>query len=378
MPSELPEIPEDKKQLVLEMAEKNDIGTIARAIFGDVTATGKIIDGRSNEAKAIKVLLAGEGIKPLTVEDISVPKEIILTEEQKAQIESLIPKFPNGNVVELAKIIFGVQYLNPASSHVRAVREHYRTIYPDGLNMSEEPVDEREWKPPVSLAALVGMVNRFVIPSGSRKPFNPSSLKPNERKWLESLMRYIRVYRFRYVASELSKQVDRDLFISTFVRWAYDKPDLTEIEVDQMISAAEETVNIASIGRDIRRIERMHEDIVSGNVTDENGRRVKLSQADVELINNIRTKHDASKKQLKDLMSKLETARSEREKERKDRYTSIIDLLEPWQKDSEFRDRMLQAGIEEKEEDKREVERMSGVEEIIALISGQSKEEAQR
>lgn len=383
MPIELPDLNEEQKALALKYCAEDDLGAIARRCFGEIDpATNLRIDGRSSYAKAVKAYLAGEGKTVRTTVKELVQPGLELSEDQKRQIEALAPKMREGGSAELARIVWNDPSLTPLHKETRLVRNHMKEVYPEGLDMSEDPVEEREWTPPISLQNLVGLVNTFVVQGDNRKTYNSTNLKPSERKCLESLMRYMRKYKIRYVASRLLKRVDRDLFLSTFICWAHDKPDLTEIEQDQTIMAAEEMVNIASIGRDIQRIERMHDDIMAGNVVNEEGRKVRLTQNDVEAINNIRTKHDASKKQLKDLMDRLEESRSERDKERRDRYVSISDILEAFQKNTDltgngpFRDTLLAGGKAEKEEDAKEVERLTALEEAIALISGQSKEEA--
>jgi hypothetical protein len=84
-------------------------------------------------------------------------------------------------------------------------------------------------------------------------------------------------------------------------------------------------------------------------------------------------------KNLRDLMSELEESRAGREEGRLKKFTSILDLLNLWQSnENDFRTKMLESGKQEKAEDAAEVEKLSGVEELVALISGQTKDEARR
>ncbi len=383
--SDIPELNDEQKTLCLEHCAAKDLGELARLCFGETDPeTGLRIDGRTQYAKAIKALLAGEGkTVRTTAHHVIVQPDLALSEDQKRQIEQLAPKMREGGSAELTRIVWGDPTLGPLSKQARLTRTYMKEVYPEGINISEEPVEDKEWKAPISIVALIGLVNQYVLQSDNRKTYNHVSLRPSEKKCLEALMRYMRDYKIRYVASEMVKKVDRELFLSTFICWAYDKPDLTAIELSQMILGAEEMVNISSIGRDIRRIERMHDEIMAGNVVDDNGKKVRLTQNEVEAINNIRTKHDAAKKQLKDLMDRLEESRSKRDKERRERHLTVADLLEAFQKNTEltqgngaFRDTLLAGGVEEKTGDAVEVERLSALEEAIALISGQSKEEA--
>ncbi len=254
-----------------------------------------------------------------------------------------------------------------------------KEVWPDSFNAaSEEPVTETAYSPPVTLSVLIGMVNSFVSTGDARKTYNGNTLKISEERQLKALMSYLRVFRFKYVASQYEKQVDRDLFISTFVRWAHDKPDLTAIEVDQMIGAADETVNLAQISRSIQRIDKMQEDIMDagGEIEEEGGKKRKFSMTDVEMINGIRTKHDQAKGRLEKLMSTLEDSRSKRIGQRDLRNNSILNLFDAWRDDPEWRADLIEIGRREKEEDATEARRLRDMDDVIALISGQTLEEA--
>lgn len=368
------ELNEDQKKIVLENYATKSIPEIVPLVF-----PGSKADSRTAEGKAIKAFLAGIKLQAKTTSDAAAsikPNEVILTDEQKKKIEEMAPRVrKKGGALEVARILFNDSELTALHKPARAVFAYLKKVYPQGIDITDEPVEDTQWEPPNTLTALVGLVNDFVQKHDNSRTYNLTGIKPSERRCLEQLMVYMRAYRFKYVASQYDKKVDRELFLSTFIRWTHTKPDLTEIEVDQMISAAEETVNIAQIGRSIQRIDKMHEEIAAGEVFDDNGKKVKLGMADVELIGSVRTKYDMAKKRLQSLMDVLETARSERIKGQQQRVASVWDLLEPWMKDEGFRNRMLEAGEQEKLDDAAEVERLSGVEELVALISGQTKEE---
>ncbi len=375
------EMTPERRALALEHCATMDLGSIARLCFGETDTEGRRIDGRHLAARAVRAFLAGEGKEVSIAGDQRVPNTP-LSDEQKKMIEELAPRMREGGSLELARIVWNDPTLTPLHKQARVVRDYMKEVYPEGVNMSEEPVEDKEWKPPVSVNALVSLVNTYVAQSDTRKTYNAAALKPTERKCLNALMIYMRSFKMKVATSKYDKEIDRGLFLSSFIRWTHDKPDLTQIEQDQFILAAEEIVNIMQIDRSLQRIDKMQEEITLGLVTDENGKRVKLGMTDVELINAVRTKHETAKKRLESLMKNLETARSDREKERKDRYVSVVDILDAWAKNADImgngplRDRWLEAGKEEKAEDAAEVERLSALEEMVALISGQTKDEA--
>ncbi len=375
MPYEIWTLTEEQKAIVLANYEKLAIAQIVPMVFPEAKP-----DSRTTEGRSIKAFLAGEGKKTLSVETAAIKKgEYILSEEQKRLIEEMAPRMKkDGGSLELARMVCNDQTLTSLHMPARAVYAYMKEVYPEGINMAEEPVEDVQWQPPVTMSHLVGLVNTFVQQSDNSKTYNLNLIKPQERKCLEQMMIYMRVYAFKYVASTFDKRVDRDLFLSTFIRWTHTKPDLTEIEVDQMINAAAETVNIAQMGREIEEVRNYHELIRRGEITNELGKVVRYGMAQVEEINGLRTKWDQSKGRLKELMKTLETARSERLKGIQQKYASVWDLLEPWMKDEKTRNILIEAGIQEKEDDAKEVERLSGLEVLIALVSGQTKEEGRR
>lgn len=343
-------------------------------------------DLRTTEGRTLKAFMAGENIpfeRPLelVVEKPKVDPTEILTEEHKRKIEELAPRIrKDGGALELARMLFDNPKLTALNREAKAVFAYLRQIDPDAILNNDEPVEDKNYVPPTSIIHLMGIANNFLKTGSGTKIYSPNSLGPNEKKCLEKLLSYMSVYRFIYLASQYERKVDRDLFISTFIRWAHDKPDLTEIDIDKMISAAEETTNITQIARTIQRIDKLHEEIMqAGGVITENGVTRKFGANDVELLNTVRTKYDTAKKNLRDLMSELEESRAEREEGRNKKFTSILDLLNLWQSnENDFRTKMLESGKQEKAEDAAEVEKLSGVEELVALISGQTKDEARR
>ena len=56
-------------------------------------------------------------------------------------------------------------------------------------------------------------------------------------------------FRFNHQINNYETQNDRDLFESSFIRYTYDKPDLTQEEVDQYIVLSSEVVISANIQR---------------------------------------------------------------------------------------------------------------------------------
>ena len=357
------QLTEEQKKLVLAHWDKEDIASLAQRAFGN-----KTLDGRTPEAFAVKAFLAGENIviKPSRPPPIG-PLE--LTEEQRKKIDELAPQVTSS--VELARMVFNDPTIKNLDRTWRTVYNYYKTICPAGVVVSEEPVEELEYIPPVSAQVLAGQVNEYV-PTGdvSRRLYNWGKLKTSEERQLRALMSYVRTFGFKYRAGQYQRQMDRTLFISTFFRFTHDKPDLTAEEVDQYIAAASETVNITQIERQLQRIEVMMEDILNGDA-ESRGRFMPM----VELINTTRGKLDQSKKTLQSAIESLVGTRNKRVHEQGQRSSSVLNLFEAFQKDKQMRDDIYDLGIKEKLEDTREVGRIRDFDDVVAIIAGQTEEE---
>jgi len=369
MAENIPTLTDAQKQIVATNYATVELGAMVPLVFGP----DKPADVRSPEAKAIKMYLAGEKLEVKTAATPYAAK-VVLTEEQKDMVRKLHERVEK--TLELTQMVFGDTSIKQLSQPYRAVYAYRKECFPSGIKTVDEPVEDDEYTPPSTLTELCRIVNTYVTTGDHRNAYNPANLKVAEERCLRALMGYLRVYGLKYTATSFKQRVDRDLFLSTFIRWTHTKPDLTEIEVDQMISAATETVNIAQMGREIEVVKQYHQAIIDGEEIDSNGKKRRFGQADVEQINGLRTKHDQSKGRLKQLMEALEQVRSKRIDAMKERNASILNLLDEWMKDEQKRKDIIDMGIQEKDEDKREVGRLRDLDELTALISGQSEEEA--
>ncbi len=359
----------DSQKALVQANYKMKIGELTSLVF-----PGAKPDGRTTEGRSVQAYIATMG-ETITTHHTPIGNQE-LTAEQKAMIDALLKEGRVKSSIEMAKLVFPGVVVKNLSREWRAVYAYAKERYPDSFSITEEPVMDAQYEPPDRMQALIGIVNTYVMTGDvNRKTYNPNTLKVSDERNLKALMNYMRVYRFKYVASTYEKQVDRDLYISTFIRWSHNKSDLTEMEVDQMISAASETVNIAQMEREIQQTKKYQESIMAGEVVDENGKTKRFGMTDVEMINGIRTKHDQAKGRLKILMEGLEEARSKRLTQREER-NGWANFFDAWMNDPEWRANMIGIGNREKEEDKAEVKKIIDMDDVIALITGMSEEEA--
>ena len=367
MPHKLLPLTDEQKALIRELYPKDDLGLVARKVFNNPDATGQTTEGLT-----VKAFLAGEGlvsgVQPLKTTATPLGRTM-LDDNQRKQIEELSGKIDN--LLEISRIVYHDPNLKQLSKEYRAVYNYYKSVYPKGIDATEELVDEEEFNPPTTMPALIGLVNDCVPSGDARRTYNWGSLKVGEERQLRRLMSYLRGMLFRCKAYELKKKMDRNLYVSTFVRYTHDKPDLTPEEVDQYVMASAETVTILQIERDLRRIGTTIEEVMNGD-RESRGQFMPL----VELINTTRSKLDQSKGRLDTLIDNLVGTRNKRLKDRDTRNSSILNMFDAWVKDEQKRNDMIEMGISEHEEDKREVGRIKSIDDLSTLIAGQTEDEA--
>lgn len=364
----LPVLNDDQKKIVDENWE-TEIGKLTKMITGDENQ-----DGRSYWGKAIKIYLVGQG-KTVKTTKKTIKGETILDEAQCTFIEA------NHGVMktmEMTKLLFpDIGKIYGTSGEFKAVYKYARNLIDSQTDIFDEPVESQEYKPPVSVQSLIGRVNEFVVnPNNHMKAlYDPNFLKPFDEKNLRALMGFLRTARFKYQASSYRKFAERELFESSFIRFVYDKAsEITAGEVDLYISAASKTISLTRIERSIEGMQERVDSALAGE-DDKEGNKTKLSMTLVELINESHTKANQYASQLKSLIEDLDGKRKDRIDSRNSRNSSILNLFDAWIQE-ESRNAIIAMGIEEKVEDRAEVNRLKNVGDILGLIAGLTTDEA--
>ncbi len=370
MSDELPILTDEQITIIHEMWGRGitNIQELTRKAFKDET-----LDGRTNQGKAVKIYLASRGQTIKTTKK-EIKGDMELTDHHKLFIRT---NCQDMKPLEMTKALFPDREITTLlGAEGRAVYKYAQSIHRETVDFWDEPVERKEYKGPTSIQGVVGLANTYVANQidPTRTAYNLQDLRPYELKCMRALQGYLRTIRFRYQASSYEKKADRTLFESTFVRLTHDKADLSAADVDMYVAAAAEGVNITREERKILRLEEQLDQILSGEGDDKQ----KLSQAFVELLNQTRTKWDASKARYKGFIESLESTRAKRDEHRTKRNESVLNLLEAWQKDEETRNDIIAFGEKEKAEDRDEVKRLTQMDGIIALIAGQTHTEAER
>jgi hypothetical protein len=241
-------------------------------------------------------------------------------------------------------------------------------IDPGQIPEDERLTDSDEYRPPSSTDRLVTRVNkyRFKFSGDKSKVLDKNDLRPNDIKNLQALMGYMHTERFVQQASKYTRESDRALYESSFIRYCFDKPDLLEEEVDNYVALCSEIVTITQIERIIQLMDSQLEEALKG---EGNTDKKALTMTFNESINNQRDKLNQAKKTYQNLLEKLVGARSKRIDDKVQQTASLYSLVEMWKKE-EDRKKIIALAQKRQLALKEEVERLSNIDSLRAEIFG--------
>lgn len=360
-------IPEDRQQLLLSEWESRpsnppSLKESVQIAFPDIEE--KFQDGRSKYGKCVKAFLASQDMKAKASHEYQGRDDVSLSDEMKEYIVN------NGHAMsdlDVAKIIFDDNTLTNLHKETRLVSDYRQS---QGIEQSllvpsqtNDVPSQAEYKPPRTINLIISRVNKYVLDG-----INKDKLTARQRKEIESLIGYLHTYRFLHQINGYDSQVDRDLFESSFIRYTYDKADLTQEEVDQYIVLASEVVIASNIQRRVEHLQGLLDDAAN----DTEGRRISMSL--VEAIGKAQNDYHQSVGRQNKLLSDLKEKRSDRLKNQIKENASIINLVQMW-KEEESRKKLIQLAELRKQVVKEEVKNISSMDEVKARILGISEDE---
>lgn len=362
-PLVVPELTAIQKDLI----EKNwrmNLVDLTKLVFDD-----QAVDGRSIKCRVVKMHIAELGTKP-SPDQIKKPKISALlsaphlTNVQKEYIKN---HMDNSSNIEMAIVLFGKPNLLMNSVECRMVTDYCRELNPS-YRRGEELV-EGPYKIPADLNELLEKVNRYAInPRKDGRPiFDASNLSNNDKKQLNALLGYMKLPLFVSEGNKYSRQDDRELYESTFMAVCWDKPDLLSEEVIQYIALAAETVKYTMIERTVNKLDdRMNATLETPGA--------QLKMAEVELLNAVREKSNASMSQSAKLLKTLVGDRAKRLNDKIQASASMHNLVESWKREDDRRRIIQMNERKQKLALKAEVERLSDMDALKVEIFGLDKE----
>jgi hypothetical protein len=323
------------------------------------------LDGRSKEAREIKEFLATHSIKPKGAH-IYTPKDgVELTDEQK---EFIVNNIATMGPVEIGRILFKNGSLTNLNLEVRAISEYVKTLDRKVIYQQEdEEVPSGEYKPPRTFERAIQRANKYL-----HEGIDKDKVTPRQKKEVNSLIGYMNTYRFTHQIAMYQTQTDRDLYESSFIRYTYDKADLTQEEVDQYIVLSNEVVISSNIQRRVEKLQRLLDETADSADGTEN---VRISMSLVEAINTAQNEYNQCVNRQQKLLNDLKEKRSDRLKNQIKENASIINLVQMW-KEEESRLKLLKLAELRKQSVSQEIERLSTMDEVKARILGLSEDEA--
>lgn len=324
----------------------------------------KDCDNRSKEARAVKMALAKHNLRGVIVSPVfDKVKKIELTETQKVYISNNARTM---NAVEMARIVFDNPALTNLNAETRVINEYMRSMESTILfnQQAVEDTPDGDYKPPKTIEQVLSRVNGYI-----NFVQDKANLTPQQTKNLRVLIGYLHTYRLMAQMNTYDSMRDRKTCEDTFVRYTYDKPDLTQEEVDQYIELSNQVVQGITVQRRSGRLQTMLEEI-TGNDPEN----MKISMSLVEAIGKASTEYHQCMARQEKLLSNLTQKRSSRlDKQLKDN-SSVLNLIQVW-KTEEGRLEWMKHAEKEQAAVAKEVEHLTGLPELKARIFGLTKNE---
>ena len=170
-------------------------------------------------------------------------------------------------------------------------------------------------------------------------------------------------FSFCYQINTYKREDDRKLFEDAFIRYTYDKEDLSQEELDQFITLCTETVTASTI---LQQVEDLRMMLRQASEEDE-GRNIKMSLN--EAISSLQTEYNQCRTRQNRLYKSLVDDRSKRMAARTQENASILNLVQAW-KDQERRESIIHLAEAQKESLEEEGRRLSSMDELKAVIRG--------
>lgn len=356
---------EDQKRVILdfwnERAEKGDapsVQELTERLFGGG------VKGSSKKGRLIKDFLGSKNIS-VRGSKVYIKKLLELSEQQKEYIKNNRGTMTN---VDMARLLFDNPKLKNIHKESRAVKAHNESLGPSVYGGKEETPADGEWRPPNTLDRTIARVNKYFKAGGGID--NKKDIKASVVKEVEALMRYLNTYRLSIHINNYEAEGDRTLLESTFVRYCYDKSDLTEEEVDQYILLSKEAVT------ELRTDERKEklQTMLSNQAECQDDEKTRVSMSLVEAIGKVNKEYDDCMKRQQSLLASLKQKRSDRLAKKISDNASILNIISTWKMEKTRRE-LIEIAENRKDKVKKEIERLENMEDVFAKVIGISKDE---
>ncbi len=312
------------------------------------------LDGRSKEGRAIKTFLVSQDLKVKTKTNYQKLSPVVLNEDQKEFVKNNL----NMKNHEIAQVLWEKPFFTATSNESRSIGLYREELRASGqiLEGDDEDVPSK-YGPPKTLDRVCARINKNV--EGAN--FEYKKLTPNQKKQSLALISYLHNMRLAHQMDLISNADDKRLLENTFIKYVYDKPDLTQEDLDQYIILANEAVMASSIQRTVAMLEQEQERSIEND-----GR---ISMAIVEALKTSRDEYNSCIKRQQSLYKALDIERSKRLNERVGPQFTLLNIVEEM-KNEERRNTLIAEAEKRNDKLKGEIKRLSELDELICRIYG--------
>ena len=324
---------------------------------------GQDLDGRTKEGKAIKKALSAHNLRARVTTTYQPVEGVELSEAHKLYIQNNAATM---NALEIAKTIFSNNNLTNLHIETRSVNEHIKTLDRDIVldhGQQTQDVPSGNYEPPKTMDKVLRRVNSYL-----NETIDKDKVSASQKKSLEQLINYLHTFRFIKQMNTFDSEDDRRSCEDAFVRYTYDKPDLSQEEVDQYIVLANEVVIAFKAQRRSEHLQQMLEDITGSNPDN-----AHASMSLVESIGKTQTEYHQCINRQQKLLDDLKEKRSSRLSKQIKDNASILNLIQEW-KQEEGRKKMLRYVELEQKAVAEEIDKLSSIADLKARIFGLNKQ----
>lgn len=328
----------------------------------EILFPGKNLDGRSPEGRMIKEYLATLNVKQ---PPNKYSQEIKLSDEQQLYIKNNASTM---SISEMGRALFNKENITKNILEYKVIERYLESINitafdPNNSNNTSIFNVKAEFSPK-TLDQAARKVNKYV-----RNAIDTKSLKKDTRtqNYLFVLIKYCHKTRYSLMMSTLSNTIDLELFESTFISNVWDKPDLSEEEVDQYINLCCDIVNYTRMQREVEKLSEMRDRCLD----DSDGKR--LSMALVAQMGELYKEMDNNLKRQNATTKVLIGTRNDRMEGRLKENASVLQLVEAW-RDQQKRERLLKLADLRKALIRDEINQLDNLDAFKAEIFGLNKE----
>lgn len=331
--------------------DKPDLIALTRGVFSDES-----LDGRTKEGRTVRAYLIEKGLDYQTTRHKKA-KPVDLSEEERGFIETYAKE--GMSAYEIARMLFPSEQIFPLSKQTLVIADYIKEMIPDSVAQSESALGVK-YEAPKTIGQVIFSINNY---TGSKLKKDELSMK--NKKNAESLLLFFNSPRLTHVINTYTDELDRNLFEAEFVRAVWNKPDLTNDEINLYINVCVDYINLKNISSHIEKLNRMFNE-----AEEQQDMTVRLA----ELLKTKSEEYNQCEKRMESLIQKLNGDRAKRIASKKEENTSILSIVNLFQEERE-RGIMLQMAEMQKKIIVEEAGRLESMPEWKARVLGVDKDD---